>query len=308
MESKSSLNEARLSGVDQEKPEPTRVKEPVEEPSSGELGLKQEPEDLQLCSADGESNRSGDTVVAWSPEASSGDSGVPVIVSVVSEANADLPLCPGFSQSLAQKNAKCKNSKPTGHKWNDPTSNCHVTSKDQNNSATGSKVQKHVQFHVGKNPHVCEICGFKLSSRRPLSRHTGVHSGAKSCVCPARSEGFETESSLEKQQETHTGEGPYVCQTCGTAFGCSVKFKKHMRLHTGEKRFVCHTCGKRFTQKAHVQTAREEPHGREAVRLPSVRQRLHPEMQPQVARARAHAREAPRLPSLWATVFPKRAP
>lgn len=148
--SKSSLSEARLSGVDQEKPEPLQVKEQVEELGGGELGLKQEPEDLQLCSADGESNRSGGTVVDWNPEESSGDSGVPVIVSVVSEANTDLCLCPGVSQSPVQKNGKCKNSKPTGHKWNDPTSDCHITGREQNNSVTDSKVRRHVEVHVGK--------------------------------------------------------------------------------------------------------------------------------------------------------------
>lgn len=204
------LSQYRDCSVDQEKPEPPQIKK-QEERCISKLGLKEEPEDLKLHAADGHNNRSGHRVVDWPPEESSGDCGVPVIVSVLSEANINVSLYPADSQSPVQNNSKCENSNSTGNKNKNPSNNCHNTSetgKEGNISVTDPKFQKHLDIHIEN--YLCNTCELKFSSSGALLQHMQKHSGCKPFVCSICSKSFRRKHNLKVHEGTHTCEKPYV--------------------------------------------------------------------------------------------------
>lgn len=133
MDDQSSLDRDRNSSVDQEELELLQ-----EEVNSTELRLKQETEDLQLCSAGENSSRSEDPTVDRNPEEPLQQSEVndPVIMSVVSEACRDLPLHPGGSQSPELKGG---NSKSTRRKRKDSNSNVHNSQRVKDPNVTVPK-------------------------------------------------------------------------------------------------------------------------------------------------------------------------
>lgn len=118
MDEQSSLNQDRTSIVVEEEPELPQIKEPQEELSIRALGLKKEPENFQLYSDDERTDMSQNPVVDWNLEEPLQESEVkiPVITSVVSEANSDLSLYPSVSQSLELRGDRCENSRSTRHK------------------------------------------------------------------------------------------------------------------------------------------------------------------------------------------------
>ncbi|XP_075888538.1 uncharacterized protein LOC142892334 [Nelusetta ayraudi] len=246
VEDQAPLNQDKNSSQDQEKPEPPQIKEQQEEESSFELKLKQEPEDLHLCSAVEESIKSEDQTVKWHCEES--DVKVVVITSVVSEANSDLQqlsLSAGVSPSRAQKEGEQKieseilNQRPVGK-------NQRVSTTDGSGfSSPGTSLQKKV-IRTGKKQYVCKECGKSFSQMSNLVVHNRVHTGERPFVCQTCAKGFQTKAHLELHKMTHTGEKPYVCDTCGRRFARKMSLTLHNRIHTGEKPFVCKECGKGF--------------------------------------------------------------
>lgn len=218
-----SLNQDRGSSRAQETPEPPQIKEQEEPCSIGELELKQEPVHLKLHSADGQNNRIGDIVVDWPPGESSGDCGLPVIVSVLSEANVDVSLYPGDSQSPVQNNSKCKSSNSMGRKRKGP-SNSSETVKEGNLSVTDPKFQKRLDIHIEK--YLCNTCELKFSSRGALLQYMQKHSGNRPFVCPICSKSYRSKHNLKVHERAHTCEKPYVCQKCDKAFVCYKMLKK----------------------------------------------------------------------------------
>ncbi|XP_075901117.1 uncharacterized protein LOC142900614 [Nelusetta ayraudi] len=261
----SSLDQDRKSIADQEEDELPQIKEQQEELSSSELALKQEPEDLQLYSADWETNRNGDTVVDWNPEEPLQESEVkfPVITSVVSEANSDLSLHTGVPQSQELKEDKCENSKSTRRKRKNPNSNFHKSQSDEDRnvavpksntsftgdsfckmSESGSEVQNHRESHVGKN--VSKTLAF--SSRGTVSEHKKIHRAKKSHDCQKCGKSFSQKSDLSVHNRIHTGEKPFVCLTCGKRFARKDHCREHEGTHTDE-RHVCQECNKSFSMR-----------------------------------------------------------
>lgn len=242
-----SFNQDRDFSVDQEKPDHPQIEEHKEQCSS-ELELKQKHEDLKLHSADGENNSSGDRVVDWPSEESSGDCGLPVIVPVLSEANVDVSCYPGDSPSLVQNNSQDGNTNSTGQKSEVPSTNCHNMSTEGNISVTQPTFQKNPDFHIEK--YLCNTCELKFSSSGAFLQHMQKHSVDKPFVCPICSRGFGWKCNLRAHEKTHTCEKPYVCQKCDRAFVGYKMLKNHMGWHNSEKLYMCQTCGKGYTIKS----------------------------------------------------------
>lgn len=284
MEDQSSLDQDGQSSADQEELEVPHAEEPLEEVHSTELRLKQEPEDLQLCSAGENSNRSEDPTVDWNPEEPEVND--PVIMSVVSKACGDLHLHPGGSQSPELKEGQGGNSQSTRRKRKDSNGNFHKSQsvKDPNVTVPESKasfaddrrcktlkceseVPKRPQSldgedqDVGKTPespsggsaaqkpHTCQECGRRFLRKDYLTAHKKTHTGERPHVCQTCGRRFAQMSSLNVHKQFHSGQKPYVCQVCSRSFCLKRYLMRHFRVHTGEKPYVCQTCGKAFIEK-----------------------------------------------------------
>ncbi|XP_075901113.1 uncharacterized protein LOC142900610 [Nelusetta ayraudi] len=290
LEDPSSLDQDRNSIVDQEEDELPQIKEQQEEVSISELVLKQEPENLQLYSADGETNMSKTPIVDWNPEEPLQESEVtfPVITSVVSEANSDLSFHPGVPQSQELKE-KCENSKSTRRKRKAPNSNFHKSQSDKDGhvavpksnpsftddryskkSKYESRVQKHRESHVGKNQNVSETLEF--SSHGTVSQHKTIHTTQTPHNCQECGKSFSQKSRLIAHSRIHTGERPFGCLTCGKRFLRKDHLAEHEGIHTGERPHVCQECNKSFLLKKTLIQHMRVHTGEKPFFLPNMRQ------------------------------------
>lgn len=266
MDDQSSLDRDRNSSVDQEELELLQ-----EEVNSTELRLKQEPEDLQLCSAGENSNRSEDPTVDRNPEEPLQQSEVndPVIMSVVSEACRDLPLRPGGSQSPELKEDKGGNSKSTRRKRKDSNSNVHKSQsvKDPNvtvpisrtsltddrrgrKSKCESEVPKHPKSLDGEDQDVGKTP--ESPGGGSESQQESGHAAEKPHACQDCGRRFLRKDYLTAHRKTHTGEKPHVCQTCGRSFSQMSSLNVHKQFHSGQKPYVCQECNRSFCLKRYL--------------------------------------------------------
>ena len=82
---------------------------------------------------------------------------------------------------------------------------CTYENCDKTYSGQGS-LDKHIMFHTGEKPHVCEECGKSFAQKVVLQQHIRVH----------------------------TGERPYKCKQCGQAFAQATAFRIHKQKHQKE--------------------------------------------------------------------------
>uniref|UniRef100_A0A1I8M2W6 Uncharacterized protein n=1 Tax=Musca domestica TaxID=7370 RepID=A0A1I8M2W6_MUSDO len=95
----------------------------------------------------------------------------------------------------------------------------------------------------------CQQCDRDFSTKTNLNRHMQSHEGKKPHVCPHCSKSFTQKSTLKQHIFTHTGEKPYICEYCDRGFTQCKSLIFHTRRHTGYKPFQCEFCLMTFRQK-----------------------------------------------------------
>lgn len=146
-----------------------------------------------------------------------------------------------------------------------PSTNFHYISTDNHENAENLKnvylcqycdmaftaqieCAEHEARHDAANPHSCNYCPFRCSSRQVVIAHIKeLHDNDRPYVCVQCNKGFGRRSDLKKHTIVHTGIRPFTCPVCNKNFSRNTNLTKHMRIHTGLKPHVCQKCPRSFT-------------------------------------------------------------
>ncbi|KAK4144701.1 uncharacterized protein C8A04DRAFT_36465 [Dichotomopilus funicola] len=106
-----------------------------------------------------------------------------------------------------------------------------------------SKIERHMQTHIGHKPHICPTCNKGFSAKQALTQHMFIHSNEKPLVCNICHKAFRYPSALTMHQRVHSGLKPLKCPICGKGFSESSNLSKHKRTHEVKGRFTCTAAG-----------------------------------------------------------------
>ncbi|KAK0737620.1 hypothetical protein B0T21DRAFT_331867 [Apiosordaria backusii] len=106
-----------------------------------------------------------------------------------------------------------------------------------------SKIERHMQTHIGHKPHICPVCNKGFSAKQALTQHMFIHSNEKPLSCNLCSKTFRYPSALTMHQRVHSGAKPLTCPVCGKGFSESSNLSKHKRTHEVKGRFNCSVPG-----------------------------------------------------------------
>ncbi|XP_039466326.1 zinc finger protein 571-like isoform X2 [Oreochromis aureus] len=240
-------NQERNSSLDQEDPEPPKIKEEQEELCSSQegeqLGLKQEADTFMVTPAYEESSHS-------EPEPKS-EQLLPHSSSRAGSRDHEESqhVDSGSSRRTELKNRHHRKRSPSRTDTKNKSVQCDVCGKTLPDKY---RMTVHLRVHTGEKPYSCSICGKRFSDSSALKKHMRIHTGEKPYSCSTCWKRFSDPSAFKTHRRIHTGEKPYSCSTCGKRFTDLSAFKKHTRIHTGEKPYSCSTCGKRFVQRSQL--------------------------------------------------------
>ncbi|XP_025756998.1 zinc finger protein 771 isoform X3 [Oreochromis niloticus] len=240
-------NQERNSSLDQEDPEPPKIKEEQEELCSSQegeqLGLKQEADTFMVTPAYEESSHS-------EPEPKS-EQLLPHSSSRAGSRDHEESqhVDSGSSRHTELKNRHHRKRSPSRTDTKNKSVQCDVCGKTLPDKY---RMTVHLRVHTGEKPYSCSICGKRFSDSSALKKHMRIHTGEKPYSCSTCWKRFSDPSAFKTHRRIHTGEKPYSCSTCGKRFTDLSAFKKHTRIHTGEKPYSCSTCGKRFVQRSQL--------------------------------------------------------
>ncbi|AEO65319.1 802a66bf-5cae-41d6-8ece-0c121a15adf9 [Thermothielavioides terrestris] len=128
-----------------------------------------------------------------------------------------------------------------------------------------SKIERHMQTHIGHKPHICPTCNKGFSAKQALTQHMFIHSNEKPLVCNICQKAFRYPSALTMHQRVHSGLKPLKCPVCGKGFSESSNLSKHKRTHEVKGRFICTVpgCDRNFHRqdqlRRHMKTHQKEP-------------------------------------------------
>ncbi|KAJ4295706.1 zinc-finger protein [Collariella sp. IMI 366227] len=71
-----------------------------------------------------------------------------------------------------------------------------------------SKIERHMQTHIGHKPHICPICNKGFSAKQALTQHMFIHSNEKPLVCNICHKAFRYPSALSKPPPPTTLQPP----------------------------------------------------------------------------------------------------
>ncbi|KAL1836307.1 hypothetical protein VTJ49DRAFT_5316 [Mycothermus thermophilus] len=127
-----------------------------------------------------------------------------------------------------------------------------------------SKIERHMQTHIGHKPHICPTCNKGFSAKQALTQHMFIHSNEKPLVCNICNKAFRYPSALTMHQRVHSGLKPLKCPVCGKGFSESSNLSKHKRTHEVKGRFTCSVpgCDRNFHRqdqlRRHMKTHQKE--------------------------------------------------
>ena len=117
---------------------------------------------------------------------------------------------------------------------------CHVCQKI-------FKKIKYLNVHLGVHeaPHICHICGARLTSGYYLKMHIRRHNKEFTHFCQICQKGFYLRANLNIHMSVHSELKPCICEICQKPFGNRIYLKNHMKLHdepSKRKKFKCDLC------------------------------------------------------------------
>ncbi|KAJ8304104.1 hypothetical protein KUTeg_017687 [Tegillarca granosa] len=132
-------------------------------------------------------------------------------------------------------------------------------------------LQRHMRYHTGDKPHMCQYCGYKCREVNNLKRHMSLHfEGERNFVCEVCGAAFHAKKTLEMHHAyKHSEERNFACSECMLTFKAKNALKRHMKVHTCEKDHKC-WCGTAFKRMYNLRRHLKAVHGTDDL-LPPVR-------------------------------------
>lgn len=110
------------------------------------------------------------------------------------------------------------------------------------------KKKKYLNVHkiLHGAPHICHVCGAKLTSEYYLRIHIRRHNKDFTEFCKICNKGFYLKAALKTHMSVHTDDKPCTCEICHKSFGNRVYLRNHMKIHSQpgtRKKYKCDICG-----------------------------------------------------------------
>ncbi|KZC09926.1 Zinc finger protein 26, partial [Dufourea novaeangliae] len=110
------------------------------------------------------------------------------------------------------------------------------------------KKKKYLNVHKTLHgaPHICHVCGAKLTSEYYLKIHIRRHNKEFTEFCEVCNKGFYLKATLKTHMSVHSDDKPCACEICHKSFGNRVYLRSHMKIHSQpetRKKYKCEICG-----------------------------------------------------------------
>ncbi|MPC44137.1 B-cell lymphoma 6 [Portunus trituberculatus] len=161
----------------------------------------------------------------------------------------------------------------TGRGSRDPH-HCEVCNKKL--SSRGN-LAKHLIRHRAKKPFECNICHATFNANRDCKNHyLQHHTTERPNRCQICGKSYVDKSYLLAHMVFHRDQKAYSCELCGKKFNTSRCVTRHKKRHQEEKRFVCDICFRPFAVKADLTSHKRKVHSKlGTVRSQSLQQQQH---------------------------------
>ncbi|KAM8870362.1 zinc finger protein ZFAT isoform 2-T2 [Spinachia spinachia] len=106
-----------------------------------------------------------------------------------------------------------------------------------------SDFQRHIWFHQGVKPFVCNLCDYAGRSRSNLKTHMNRHNTERHHLCDLCGKKFKSKNTLKSHRLSHSDEGKrFQCSECDFSSVFKPSLLRHMEQHAEYKPFRCAHC------------------------------------------------------------------
>lgn len=148
----------------------------------------------------------------------------------------------------------------------------------QHRPKNAEAMNRHIEFHSGKQALKCDICAKVLTTKNGLKHHRAAHTGdGRTVACEKCTKTYGSKQALslhvladhehfryacecgkvfvyEKNLTAHEvvcgKKSAYMCHFCGKRLKTKTTLKKHELSHVEKNTWVCPKCGKKFQTKS----------------------------------------------------------